>query len=264
MVHNCNMNLTFHKYQGTGNDFIIIDNRQGFFPKKDSKIIKALCDRKFGIGADGLILLEDEQGYDFAMVYFNSDGAQSTMCGNGGRCLVAFAKALGIVENTATFIAADGSHTAKINGNQILLGMTGVETVHAKKDTFFIDTGSPHHIQFVSKVSRVNVKQDGAKLRYGIYGKKGANINFVGPIENHAFPVRTYERGVEDETLSCGTGVTAVAIALHKRNPTLPLPIQISTLGGLLKVYFAPVQEGYQSIVLEGPAAFVFQGQINI
>ena len=200
------MLLTFYKYQGTGNDFIMVDNRLNSFPKENTQLIEQLCDRRFGIGADGLILLENHTTYDFKMVYFNSDGNESSMCGNGGRCLVAFAKQLGIIEATAEFEAVDGYHFAKIIGDDLVsLQMKDVDRIAVHQDYSFLNTGSPHHVQLVSDLKNLDVKTEGAKIRYSdLYGKAGSNINFVNQIENDIFAVRTYERGVEDETLSCG------------------------------------------------------------
>ena len=210
------MTIPFSKYQGTGNDFVIIDNRTEYFPKDDTTLIAKLCDRKFGIGADGLMLLENHPSADFRMVYYNADGNESSMCGNGGRCLVAFAKALSIIDNKATFEAIDGLHEASIVDEIVQLKMQDVTAIKKEPTYTFLDTGSPHHIAMVDDVEKVDVKAEGALLRYGsLYGKVGSNINFVQQIDNAHFAVRTYERGVEDETLSCGTGVTAVAIAAH-------------------------------------------------
>ena len=213
------MQLSFYKYQGIGNDFIIIDNRKEIFPSNNKGYISFLCDRRIGIGADGLILLTNEKDLDFKMVYFNSDGNESTMCGNGGRCLVAFAKHLGIIEDAATFNAIDGLHTATISDdNKVRLQMQDVSEIRQKPEAIFLDTGSPHHVQLVTDLDGFDVVKEGAKLRYGLYGEKGSNINFVEAKSKDVYRVRTYERGVEDETLSCGTGVTAVALAMHNSN----------------------------------------------
>ncbi|WP_343486819.1 diaminopimelate epimerase [Allomuricauda sp. d1] len=257
------MQLKFHKYQGTGNDFILVDNRQLIFPKNDTKLIALLCNRRFGVGADGLILLENDKMSDFKMVYFNSDGNESSMCGNGGRCIVAFAKELGLVENDATFNAVDGLHTASIQNNNVTLQMVDVTEVKSKPKSLFLNTGSPHHVQLVNDLQTLDVKTEGAKLRYGLYGKAGSNINFVQPINADTFEVRTYERGVEGETLSCGTGVTAVAIAMHHAQKTASDSITIKTLGGELKVSFQRNGKGYGQIKLSGPATLVYKGEIS-
>ena len=256
------MTQTFYKYQGTGNDFVMIDNRNGLFPKDNTTLITELCDRRFGIGADGLILLENEPSVDFKMVYFNSDGNQSTMCGNGGRCLVAFAQFLGVIKNEATFNAVDGVHKAIVQNGIVHLKMNNVDEIYEKPNAFFLDTGSPHHVQFVKELGSLNVKKEGAKLRYGIYGEKGSNINFVEPLGVAQFAVRTYERGVEDETLSCGTGVTAVALSMHKAGNTASQVVDIDTKGGRLQVKFAIDSKGYNDIWLIGPAKQVFKGEL--
>lgn len=257
------MELPFYKYQGTGNDFVMIDNREGFFPKDNVELVTFLCDRKFGIGADGLILLEQCDNADFGMAYYNSDGNESTMCGNGGRCLVAFAKALGIVGEKALFNAVDGMHHATIVDDQVSLQMRDVTAIAEKQKAVFLDTGSPHHVQLVPRLKDIDVVKEGAKLRYGIYGEKGCNINFVNQISHTMFEVRTYERGVENETLSCGTGVTAVAIAMHYLGKTKERNICITTLGGNLAVAFECDGTDYTEVYLKGPAKFVFKGKIK-
>ena len=256
--------MEFYKYQGTGNDFVMIDNRQSTFPKNDKNLVTTLCNRRFGIGADGLILLEKADGYDFAMVYYNADGCESTMCGNGGRCVVAFAKQLGIITNKATFIAIDGEHKATINiNNYVQLQMKDVTEITVHKGYTFLNTGSPHHVQWVSNIENIDVKTEGAALRYGsLYADKGgSNINFVSATEN-GFAVRTYERGVEDETLSCGTGVTAVAIALYETKQIKETNITLHTKGGDLTVTFNPINRLYKDIFLSGSATLVFKGEI--
>lgn len=256
------MTLTFHKYQGTGNDFVIIDNRNLGFPKEDTKLVSFLCDRRFGIGADGLILLENDLEVDFKMVYYNADGNQSTMCGNGGRCMVAFAKYLGVIDIETTFNAVDGLHTAAINKGVVRLQMTDVLEVKEKPNASFLDTGSPHHVQLVKNLKDFNVVKEGARLRYGLYGAAGSNINFVEQKSEDTFAVRTYERGVENETLSCGTGVTAVAIAMHNSGKTTNNEITIQTEGGELGVRFEN-SKGYRNVYLKGLAKLVFKGEIT-
>ena len=257
------MKLKFHKYQGTGNDFVVIDNRRGTFPKKDTKLVAGLCDRKFGIGADGLLLLEDDKMSDFSMVYFNADGAPGSMCGNGGRCLVAFAHHLGLIGSETSFNAVDGLHHAGIKGEDVKLRMVDVHEIHQKKNHIFLNTGSPHHVQLVKNLKDFDVDREGRKLRYGLYGKTGSNINFVEPLEGNSFLVRTYERGVEAETLSCGTGVTAVALAMHKLGRTDSKLVDIKTLGGDLSISFEPQGDGYANVFLIGPAKLVYKGEIE-
>ncbi|AKA33702.1 Diaminopimelate epimerase [Flagellimonas lutaonensis] len=256
------LQLSFFKYQGTGNDFIIIDNRLEIFPKNNTKLVAFLCNRKFGIGADGLILLESDTMSDFKMVYYNADGHQSTMCGNGGRCIVAFARKLGIINDSTQFSAVDGLHSAHIANGLVTLYMNEVDEIRSKPKYHFLNTGSPHHVQLMEELDGMDVKLEGAKLRYGLYGQEGSNINFVQKVDNDTFKVRTYERGVEDETLSCGTGVTAVAIAMHHYGNTSAEQIHIETIGGPLTVSFQKKGDTYTNVTLTGPAEFVFKGEI--
>lgn len=260
------MQIEFYKYQGTGNDFVMIDNRSNFFPKDDVKLIERLCDRRFGIGADGLILLENDTETDFRMVYYNSDGNQSSMCGNGGRCLVAFANQLRVIDDKTTFIATDGLHHASVNADSIVsLQMIDVNEIQKKDSYTFLNTGSPHHVQIVEDLEHYNVKENGAAIRYGeLYGEKGSNINFVKKVDNDTFSLRTYERGVEDETLACGTGATAVAIAMNAIGETDKTSINLNVEGGKLVVSFDKDNDGYTNVFLTGPAKFVFKGTIDI
>ncbi|GGX28585.1 diaminopimelate epimerase [Aquimarina muelleri] len=260
------MMLTFYKYQGTGNDFVIIDNRQSILTKNDTKLFARLCDRKFGIGADGLMLLElpNNEQDDFTMVYFNADGKESSMCGNGGRCLVAFAAYLGVISDTATFTAIDGPHKATIKKDLVHLQMQNVSLIEKFDTHLFLDTGSPHHVTMVRELANYDVKNIGRKIRNGApYFEKGSNVNFVEKKQDGVFDVRTYERGVEDETLSCGTGVTAVALSMHATNLTDRQEVVVNTLGGELKVTFQETENGYENIFLIGPAKQVFKGEIE-
>jgi diaminopimelate epimerase len=259
------MEVTFYKYQGTGNDFVMIDNRSEFFPKEDVKLINHLCDRRFGIGGDGLILLENDATTDFKMVYYNSDGNQSSMCGNGGRCLVAFAKQIEVIKNQTTFMAIDGLHHASISEDGLVsLQMKDVDTIKVASDYVFMDTGSPHHVALVDDLKNYNIKEEGAKIRYGsLYGTAGSNVNFVNQITDEIFALRTYERGVEDETLACGTGATAVAIAMNKLGKTNSNVIQLEVEGGKLEVSFNKNEEKYTNVFLKGSAQFVFKGTIS-
>ena len=260
------MEFTFYKYQGTGNDFIMIDNRQLIFSKNDTKLIEKLCDRRFGIGGDGLILLENDETTNFKMVYYNSDGNQSTMCGNGGRCLVAFAKKLNIIENHATFMAVDGLHHATIDENdRVSLQMIDVSEIKIHSNYTFLNTGSPHHVLQAQNLENLEVKNEGSKIRYSdLYGQTGSNVNFVNQISENEFSIRTYERGVEDETLSCGTGATAVAIAMHATKMTNSNNIQINVQGGKLEVSFDLKNGVYKNVFLKGPAIFVFEADLTI
>ncbi len=260
------MQLHCYKYQGTGNDFVILDNREKTISLTLEQI-KFLCDRRFGIGADGLMLLELEPGIDFKMVYFNSDGNQSSMCGNGGRCITAFAKRLGIITNEAKFLAIDGTHESKIGDDEtVSLKMNDVRQIEVGDDYFYLDTGSPHYVKLVNGLQTFDVVGEGKKIRYNDRFKaEGTNVNFIEKKDNELF-VRTYERGVEDETLSCGTGVTAAAlVAGFKGMSTGKNNCSIKTLGGNLNVKFDKVLENtFYNVWLEGPATFVFTANITL
>lgn len=258
------MTLEFYKYQGTGNDFVMIDNRQKAIANYDAQKIAHLCDRRFGVGADGLILLEPHDTLDFKMIYFNADGNQSSMCGNGGRCIVAFAKFLGLIDTEATFEAIDGTHSAKIENDKVSLQMQDIKGIETHKTHTFLNTGSPHHVELVSDLNRLDVKSEGARIRFGApYNEAGTNVNFVVKNAADSFSVRTYERGVEDETYSCGTGVTAVALAMHYIGETEKNLIKMLTPGGQLNVSFRKTEIGYQDIWLIGAATQVFKGAIS-
>jgi diaminopimelate epimerase len=258
------MKINFYKYQATGNDFVMIDNRDLIFPKENTNLIEKICDRRFGIGADGLILLENDPEFNFRMVYFNSDGNQSTMCGNGGRCLVAFAKRLKLISGEMNFIAIDGFHFATINGDLVSLQMKNVDEIKVDSNYIFLNTGSPHHIVMVDNLDNLNVKTEGAKIRNSdLYGKEGSNVNFVKQISDSEFSIRTFERGVEDETLSCGTGATAVAIAMNSSKKTPLNKIKINVLGGNLEISFIKNGSDFENVFLKGSAFLVFEGNIN-
>lgn len=258
------MNCIFYKYQGTGNDFVMIDNRANTFPKNNTSVIAKLCDRHFGIGADGLILLENDTNTDFRMVYYNADGNESTMCGNGGRCIVAFAHKLNVFTEKTTFIAIDGIHHAAIENDVVSLQMIDVADIKITNDYIFTNTGSPHHVQLVDNLSTFDVFSHGKKIRNEVYGKEGSNVNFVEQINDSTFKVRTYERGVENETLACGTGVTAVAIAMHKTGKTASRTIDLPVEGGNLSVSFDIENNIYTNVFLKGPAQFVFTGNVEV
>ncbi|MBC2840791.1 diaminopimelate epimerase [Robiginitalea sp. SC105] len=257
------MDLNFYKYQATGNDFILVDNRDGKFPVDDADRISGLCHRRFGIGADGLILLEDTPAADFRMVYFNADGKPGSMCGNGGRCITAFARYLGIIKDSCEFFASDGRHIAKLNGDKVSLRMGDVSEIKKKPKYCFLDTGSPHHVQVVKNLENFEVDREGRRLRFGLYGEGGSNINFVEPDGPGEFFVRTYERGVEAETYSCGTGVTAVALAMEHTGRSKGGTTRIRTRGGSLEVTFSKGENGYTDIWLTGPAKQVFKGVLS-
>lgn len=256
------MKIEFYKYQGTGNDFIIVDNRTENFPKSNTEFIKNLCDRRFGIGADGLMLLEHSSHSDFEMIYFNADGRIGSMCGNGGRCIVAFAKSLDIFDKKTCFEAIGKLYQATIEDDLVRLIMNDVAEIDLFKNHLFLNTGSPHHVAYVKDVDDLDVKTAGEKIRYGSpYFEEGTNVNFVEQLDEQTFKVRTYERGVENETLSCGTGVTAVAIASHYSKKSKENSIWLQTPGGQLEVSFDVENKKYHNIVLKGPATFVFKGE---
>ena len=256
------MNIQFHKYQGAGNDFIIIDNRRLFFDDSNHKFIQSLCDRKLGIGADGLILLQDITNYDFEMVYYNADGHLGSMCGNGGRCVVDFAKQLNIFEKECRFLAYDGPHLATWTSSDVSLRMQNVEEIESGEDYYFLDTGSPHYVKFVKDIESVNVFEEGQKIRYNERFKNdGTNVNFV-QIKDKKLYVRTYERGVEDETLACGTGVVASVLSAYEAKLISNNTIEVIALGGDLKVNFEK-NDHYHSIDLVGSYNCVFKGEIK-
>ena len=255
--------LTFYKYQGTGNDFVMVDNREGVISKDNTTLISSLCDRRFGVGADGLILLENSLTTDFKMVYFNADGNEGSMCGNGGRCIVAFANFLNIIEDNTTFEAIDGLHVATIKDDLVSLQMQDVATIEDKGNSVFLDTGSPHHVQFEEHLSDFDIKTEGRKIRNGVYGVQGSNVNFVKKIDDATFRLRTYERGVEDETLACGTGATAVAIAMNYLKETNASDIMLNVEGGELQVSFEVDNGDYTNVFLTGKAVQVFKGEMS-
>jgi diaminopimelate epimerase len=258
------MTLAFNKYQGAGNDFIIIDNRNDVFNPQNDILIKNLCDRRFGIGADGLILINKMPEYDFRMVYFNSDGFEGTMCGNGGRCAADFAIRSGIAGKKLRFIATDGIHDAISEEEVIRLKMNDVNETRSVAGNYFINTGSPHYVIFTDGLNNLDVYNEGKKIRWSKdFQPGGTNVNFV-ECEDGGIYVRTFERGVEDETLSCGTGVTASAIASVLTGHFVSGPVNVRTKGGNLKVEFDIKEDKIKNIWLCGPATFVFEGKINI
>jgi diaminopimelate epimerase len=259
------MTIQFDKYQGTGNDFILIDNLDGKYSLTTEQVNK-LCDRRFGIGADGLMLLNKKEGYDFEMKYYNSDGRESSMCGNGSRCIVKFAAKAGIRKSKYHFIAPDGEHEAEIDLNGIVrVKMKDVNAIKVEPGFFLLDTGSPHYVKYVNDVKDQKVVTEGRAIRNKPEFKdEGVNVNFIEAIDDDTIYVRTYERGVEDETLSCGTGVTASAlVAAH--NDTGFNQVEVKTPGGVLSVEFDKINENhFQNIWLSGPAELVFKGEITI
>ena len=264
------MKINFQKYQGTGNDFIFIDNRNLFFPINDKKFIAFLCDRRFGIGADGLILYQEHSGSDGKMVYYNSDGNQSTMCGNGGRCFAQYMRDNGIVKkNELSFMAIDGMHEAKIDTSTqtVSLKMVDVTGINAiKENEFELNTGSPHYVvNTAHEIDNMEIVTQAKFIRYNdVYTAEGINVNYMH-FADDVLQIRTYERGVEDETYSCGTGVTACALALHKDSEMATYDVKINTKGGELSVRFNKIADQvFTNIWLTGPAKKVFSGEINI
>lgn len=260
------MKIEFYKYQGAGNDFILLDNRQNIYNEITTEQIKHLCDRHFGIGADGLMLLNNKEGYDFEMIYFNSDGNIGSMCGNGGRCIAKFASKLGIKKKEYHFLASDGEHEAEIDlDKEVSLKMQDVNEVRFLSDYFLLNTGSPHYIKYVKDLANIDVTTEGRKIRNSKeFVEKGVNVNFVEIISDDKIFVRTYERGVENETLSCGTGVTASAL-ISAHNEKGFNTVEVKTIGGNLRVEFEKMSETeFRNIRLCGPAQFVFSGEINL
>ncbi len=277
--------MKFYKYQGTGNDFVMIDNRKLDFPKENHALIAQMCHRRFGVGADGLILLENIHAdsnfsYDFRMVYYNADGHEGSMCGNGGRCAVKFAYHLGIFMQKTTFLAVDGVHFAFLDDENVHLQMINV----AKKDIinhspgnpdknlFYLNTGSPHVVELVENLAKFDIENEGKKLRFDKRFNAGStNVNFVEKInakkntDKKTLYVRTYERGVEAETFACGTGVTASALVMHIVE-NMPSPVSIKVLGGNLSVSFTEnsTENQYENIFLIGKAEKIFEGEYLI
>jgi diaminopimelate epimerase len=265
------MNIRFFKYQGAGNDFILYDNRDHSINHQQPALIQQLCHRRFGIGADGVLFLQEKEGYDFEMIYYNADGKPSSMCGNGGRCIVAFASFLGIIGSETNFLAVDGPHYATISekGDWVSLQMIDVERIEEDSITesggaYVLDTGSPHYVSCVTELNNKDVFTEGRAIRNSQrYADKGINVNFVEDFGDHYY-VRTYERGVEDETYACGTGVTAVALAMAKKKDISgQINTAISVKGGQLNVRFDYDGTKFSNIFLEGPAKYVFSGEME-
>lgn len=260
------MKLEFFKYQGTGNDFVILDNRDNRYSELTPEQVKQVCDRRFGVGADGLMLLGTKKYLDFEMTYFNADGNAGSMCGNGGRCMVKFAKQMGIVKNTYHFMAVDGKHEAEIDmQDHVRLKMQDVYHVEYHSGHNVINTGSPHFVKFANDVAEIDVVETGREIRNSKqFKKEGINVNFVEAVGEDSIFVRTYERGVEDETLSCGTGVTAAALmSAHNENGFNR--VEVNTYGGKLSVEFDKIDDRhFENIWLCGPAELVYKGEIEI
>jgi diaminopimelate epimerase len=260
------MKIPFAKYQGTGNDFVILDNRDHTYDNLTRKQVEFLCDRRFGVGADGLMLLNSNPDYDFEMKYYNADGRESSMCGNGGRCLTKFAHDVGLVLSDYKFIAIDGEHVATINlDGTVALKMNDVENVQHSRGNFVLNTGSPHFVTLTTDVMHLDVFKKGREIRYSDdFKNEGINVNFVQQTE---FPdkiiVRTYERGVEDETYSCGTGVTASALVCSHNDNGFNR-VEVQTKGGELSVEYDKIGDSFKNVWLNGPAVRVFEGTIEI
>jgi len=256
--------IPFYKYHGTGNDFILVDNitNPNVTCPHDSELIKSLCHRKFGIGADGFIFLEKSGSYDFEMIYYNSDASQS-LCGNGSRCAVHLASYLGIINNVANFLAIDGPHQARIQDNLVYLQLHDVSTIQMMGNDYFLNTGSPHYVRLVQNLAETDIIALGKAINASQpFQNTGTNVNFVQLEANNQISVRTYERGVNDETLSCGTGVVAATLVASQKGYISPL--YVVTKGGELQVSFCKGDTVYNNICLVGPATQVFQGKIAI
>ncbi|MDA3881308.1 MAG: diaminopimelate epimerase [Prolixibacteraceae bacterium] len=258
------MKYTFYKYQGAGNDFIMIDNREQVFDGKNAKLIEFLCHRRFGVGADGLITLEKSDSYDFEMKYYNSDGYEAEMCGNGGRCITSFAQKLGVIDSQTLFMAADGVHEAIIGDDRLVdLKMSDVEIIEVHSDGYFLNTGVPHLVHFVDDLKIIDVDIEGRQLRYDArFQPAGTNVNFVKH-EGDKLTVYTYERGVECETLACGTGIAASALSAAFKSGVNEGKFYIAAKGGNLEVKFAREGEQFTNVWLKGPAELVYQGIID-
>lgn len=270
------MNIPFYKFQGTGNDFIMIDDRELVFPVENTQLVAKLCDRRFGVGADGLILLQPDAEQPFYMKYYNADGNESSMCGNGGRCIAAFAAQLGVAVETTKFIAIDGLHEAMIGSEEnqsrfVKLKMMSVDKVEKRTSQLFVlNTGSPHYVQFIDEnLNEMDIVSEAKKIRYNAeFAAEGINVNFVSVNNETSISVRTYERGVEDETLSCGTGATAAALSLAilKKLPSGHYIISVKVMGGEVRVSYDYDEEErtFSNIWLQGPATFVYKGSVEI
>lgn len=261
------MSTHFYKYQGAGNDFILVDNRDHSFKDTDKQTVSKLCNRRFGIGADGMMLLQNKENYDFEMLYFNADGNPGSMCGNGGRCIVAFAKHLGIIDTETNFLAVDGPHYAKITeeGNWVDLQMIDIDNIEKDGAAYVLNTGSPHYVTEVKDLKTLDVFTNGYNIRNNdTYKSEGINVNFVEDLGDHLF-VRTFERGVEDETYACGTGVTAVALSMAKHKNTVGhIDTPVKVLGGKLNIHFDYDGESFRNVFLCGPAEQVFEGDLKL
>ena len=256
------MIFEFYKYQATGNDFIIIDDREELFEIDDSNLIKSLCERKMGVGADGLILLRNHNSYDFEMIYFNSDGNQSTLCGNGARCIVSFANTMDIISSKSTFLAIDGIHQANIYDKSVSIKFNDIKSIQIDNGNYIVDSGSPHFITFKDNIENLDVESEGRSIRnMDKFTRDGINVNFVSL--GDSIRIRTYERGVESETLSCGTGAVAASIALFYSGLFEDNEVDLQTNGGLLSVTFDEFNGVFKNIWLTGEANLVYIGEFE-
>jgi diaminopimelate epimerase len=261
------MRLLFQKFHGAGNDFIMVDARS--YPQLaiNQLNIEAMCHRRFGIGADGFIILRPVEGYDYQMDYYNSDGRLGTMCGNGGRCVAAFAYQVGAATEKQIFLAVDGPHEAQILSNQLVkLRMTEVSVLETRGADFFLNTGSPHYVAQVPDAHHHDTINQGRKIRYNDeFAAQGTNVNFYTILSDNQLQVATYERGVEDETLACGTGVVACTLVAAKQLGIAQGQLNVQAKGGYLSVEFQQNPHGgWQNIYLTGPAQYVFSGELQV
>jgi len=254
--------MIFSKYEGAGNDFIIIDNRENILKGENNLLIEKMCNRRFGIGADGLLLLQNHNDYDFEMRYFNADGFETEMCGNGARCIVKFAREIGIIKSTTKFLAGDGSHKAIIEGETVSLEMKDIDNIINKNDYYLINTGVPHYVCFRDNIKDIDVYSEGKRIRDSSdFQDVGVNVNFV-ELDNEGIKIRTYERGVEDETLACGTGIVASVVASSIHTASFTNNYIVKARGGILEVSFIRESDNiFRDICLKGPAKFVFKGE---
>lgn len=258
--------INFYKYQGAGNDFILIDNRDEAFVGDKITFARHWCDRRFGIGSDGLIFIENSETAQFEMDFYNPDGSQS-FCGNGSRCAVAFANYLGAVENEITFKAIDGLHEASLLDDQVKIGMNQFGGIEKIGEDDFIDTGSPHYISYCGVSDKRDIIDYGKSIRYSErFTEEGTNVNLIEEIADHHIAIRTYERGVENETFACGTGATAAGLSYAARqNNVISGIVKVDVKGGELKIHYNKTNQVnvFTNIWLEGPAKFVFKGVID-
>lgn len=268
--------IRFQKWQGAGNDFVIIDNRDDQWQEPTAESISRMCNRHFGIGADGLMFIKRSQDYAFTMSYYNSDGKPAEMCGNGGRCIAAMASKSGIFSGQASFLANDGPHEAiVVTPDWIRLKMMEVTTLRKviipagkpfeRQEGVFLNTGVPHLVIFTETFDGIDVNIIGRELRnLEDFAPAGTNVNLVRRIREKLI-VRTYERGVESETLACGTGNVAAAIACEWIFDTGATTFDCSAVGGQLKVNFQRIGHShFTDIWLEGPAVLVFEGTVDV